>query len=713
MFNIPDLYKDIFKTSGRILDVKIVINNTTYTGAEVVEFEINDSICAETNLEIGSAISSDLMCTIRTSDVITRNAKVQPYIRLGLDVEWRNANIEWVNANFNWEGEYTEWMQLGEFYIESRKFSEGTWKFTCYDKLILGNQAYATTLEFPATMDEVLDDICAQLGLERDSSIQINPAYTIPFNYDYTISEVIRYIAASHGACAKITKEGKLGFVNITKNDTSIESITPADYSSLSQDGEIKTITHIVITYNSDGEYLEAGTGEEANTLRIYNPFVTEEMLNSIFADLNGYSYKPYTMQWRCYPYLETGDRIDVTYFETPAPVWNEMPVAWNDANFNWEGTGNFGTLILNSRISFGGGLSGKLSAQSESEQQTEFRGTLTRKVETLSKTTIKEDKPYYGVTVGRANGLNIKKSDGSSEVIFNSDQLTFKAGGEDRLYFDPVDSKYKFSGTLFATDGVFDGTVYATNISAEFGKITTAQIENLEVGTNVAMGANATISWGTQVTDKPFIPQSAADLGALTSSQLTTILGYDYIITGKIYANQLNGGVANLAESVNIGDLSSTGSKALYFRTNGSYASRIAMNTAGWLEVYSSYGASLHGSGSYMDCGNAMTLYANNGINFFSSSVNFDSSSPVSFNDDVNFNNNWVYFNNVAMFNSGCDVSFNSGSTVGFFGATPIGRKTGVTYLDSTATTAQIISKINGILGILGQDNFGLISVS
>lgn len=712
MYSIPDLYKGLFNAENRILDAKVVINGIDYTGAEIVEFEIDDSICSGENLEVGSAISSVLTCTIRTADIIAKNAKVQPYIRLGLDIEWMNANVEWMNANFNWEGEYSEWMPLGEFYIESRKFSEGTWKFTCYDKLMMANQAYETTLEFPATMDAVLNDVCAQLGISRDSSLQINSGYMIPFNYDYTISEVIRYIAASHAACAKITKEGKLGFVKFNKNDAALESITPADYSNLSHDGEVKTITRIVVTYNDDGEYLEVGIGDESETLRFYNPFVTEAMLNTIFADLNGYSYKPYDMQWRCYPYLETGDRINVGYFETPAPVWEDVPIPWNDANFNWEGTGTFSTVILNSKIVFGGGLSGKLSAQAAAEQQTEFKGTLTRKVENLSKTTIKEDKPYYGVSIGRANGLNIKKSDGSSEVILNSDQLTFKANGEDKLYFDPVSGKYKFKGTLEAVDGVFSGTVYAENINTSHAKITTAQIENLEVGTNVAMGANATISWGTQVTDKPFIPQSAADLGALTGSQLTTILGYDYVVTGRIYASQLNGGVANLAESVNIGDLSSTGSKALYFRTNGAYGASVKMSTSGWLDVNSSYGASLRGSASYMECGNAMTLYANNGINFFSSNVTFDSNSPVSFNNDVSFNNNWVYFNNVAMFNNGCEVSFNSGTTVGFFGATPIGRKT-ATKLSANATLSDVITKVNGILGILGQDNFGLISVS
>lgn len=593
MYNIPDLFKEFLKRSDRTIDAKIVINNIEYTSAEVVEFNIEDSISFGDSLEIGTAISSKFTCTIRTADNIGKNAKIKPYFRLGLSLEWMNANMEWMNANFTWAEGYTEWMPLGEFYIDERKFNDGTWKFTCYDKLIIGNQAYETTIIFPTTMDEVLNDVCAQLEIERDSSVQINPAYIVPFNYDYTISEVIRYIAISHGACVKITKNGKLGFVKFSKNDVPVDSVTPADYSTITHAGELKTITRIVVKYNEDGEYLEVGSGDETKTLNLYNPFITESMLNNIFTELNGYSYSAYDVQWRCYPYLETGDRINIGYLETPAPVWAEVPIPWDDAKFNWESTGEFSTVILNSKIVFKGGLSGKLSAQAAAEQQAEFKGTLTRKVETLSKTTIKEDKPYYGVTVGRANGLNIKKSDGSSEVILNSDQLTFKAGGQDRIYFDPISGKYKFNGTLEATDGVFGGTVFAESIDTSHAKIKTAQIEDLIVGGNVTMGPNATISWN-QVTNA-----NALSVEAWRNSGYGTHIDASGVYTGTIWANQINGKVANLSESVNIGDVNSYESKSINFYNMGSQYTRITAYSGGGLELMADSAIGINASDS------------------------------------------------------------------------------------------------------------------
>lgn len=143
-----------------------------------------------------------------------------------------------------------------------------------------------------------------------------------------------------------------------------------------------------------------------------------------------------------------------------------------------------------------------------------------------------------------------------------------------------------KINNTYIDANGVWTPNVYAKNINTIYGKIETAQIEELIVGDNVTMGANATISWN-KVDNKPedFVYNAAlmntlADYvtnlnlsntldGYVTNSELTnalyayittgdltdtlmnyitngelnTILGEDYIITGKILANQVTAG--------------------------------------------------------------------------------------------------------------------------------------------------------------------------
>lgn len=108
--------------------------------------------------------------------------------------------------------------------------------------------------------------------------------------------------------------------------------------------------------------------------------------------------------------------------------------------------------------------------------------------------------------------------------------------------------------------DWVYAGNIQAAQIDVAMGKISTAQIEELIVGDNVIMGPNATISWG-KVFDIPTDLVYQGDLeGALawyvTTGQLTeeladylttghfyTLMGTDYIVTGRILANQIDAG--------------------------------------------------------------------------------------------------------------------------------------------------------------------------
>ena len=75
-------------------------------------------------------------------------------------------------------------------------------------------------------------------------------------------------------------------------------------------------------------------------------------------------------------------------------------------------------------------------------------------------------------------------------------------------------------------------------------------------VSHNVQMSENATISW-SQVSNKPYIPQTASDIGALpnNSPRLTYIDAYG-IYTGTIRAEQITAGTIS-ADRINGGTLS------------------------------------------------------------------------------------------------------------------------------------------------------------
>lgn len=143
---------------------------------------------------------------------------------------------------------------------------------------------------------------------------------------------------------------------------------------------------------------------------------------------------------------------------------------------------------------------------------------------------------------------------------------------GEDVMFWLQDSGDALFAGELQAATGTFAGTVYAENIDTTNAKISVAQIEQLIVGENVTMGASATITWDN-LEGKP------DDLVT------TTVLGQDYIITGKINADNIDTGtltgvIINVTENVNIG-------KWLYLNP-GTFNGGIRWgNTAGSPEIY------------------------------------------------------------------------------------------------------------------------------
>ena len=104
------------------------------------------------------------------------------------------------------------------------------------------------------------------------------------------------------------------------------------------------------------------------------------------------------------------------------------------------------------------------------------------------------------------------------------------------------IDGKFteggRFSGHSIEDMTIVDGkiiSIEAKKITTNEAKITTAQIENLEVGRNVVMGPDATISW-SQVTSKPSIP-------TLPSYIKSTYIDSTRIESPLIIGGELRGG--------------------------------------------------------------------------------------------------------------------------------------------------------------------------
>lgn len=90
---------------------------------------------------------------------------------------------------------------------------------------------------------------------------------------------------------------------------------------------------------------------------------------------------------------------------------------------------------------------------QSSVEIQNRF-STLSDTIYRIERNTVAKGKLYHGIRISAENGFEAIRSDGMARAYFNSDTLAMQAKNEtgdmvDRIYFDPVEGNYKFTGNL------------------------------------------------------------------------------------------------------------------------------------------------------------------------------------------------------------------------------------------------------------------------
>lgn len=496
MIQITPDYETFLHRRDREWVIKVDINGVEYGTDSIVEFSIENSLINNDEFEIGTAVISRLVLKIKTYDEIPANAKVVPYLALSsATLTWQTADIAWEDADFSWDGGHTDWLPLGEFYIDNRSQQRNIWTFECFDKLVWADVAYVSELNYPTTMQAVWDEICNQVGFTYDDSVVIDPTYMINAGpAGFTARQVLGYIAGANAASVYVGRDGTIKWKRYEADYEPVYELTEADYMRVKQTNPIKTYTRVVVTYDIDDQLTyEAGSGDENHTLHVENPFMTQSMVNDLLAKLDGFTYVPIQMDARGYPQLEAGDAI--SYLRQESVSWMDADFAWEDADLAWDGLVRYQTLILEQTFTFRGGLKMTIDAPSKSEQESEFGidGSLTAAVKRLNENAVRYGKPYYGVTHSRTEGIVVQREDGLAKAVFNADELSFYADGSRALWFDVPNERWMFTGTLVGVDGEFTGTLTAAVINGSVingGEIYGSYIEGAEIDAGELYGS-------------------------------------------------------------------------------------------------------------------------------------------------------------------------------------------------------------------------------
>lgn len=195
------LYQSLILDPTARKQVQIVIAGVTYGEDQIVSLSTTSGLFIEDTMGIGGAVAKEIDLVLRQPGNIPRMAQMIPSYRL----------VKGTQAS--------EWIQKGIYYIDTRSVDEVTGVMTIhgYDDMLKAEQVWepAQSLEFPMTMVQAVNVIAQLMGVTLDPRTVLNQSYTIDYPANnYTLRDVLRYIAVANAGNWIITDEGKLRLVS-------------------------------------------------------------------------------------------------------------------------------------------------------------------------------------------------------------------------------------------------------------------------------------------------------------------------------------------------------------------------------------------------------------------------------------------------------------------------------------------------------------------
>lgn len=344
MYFVSDAFSSVAEARTREILVRAIFNGTTeLTGDNIIDITISEARGTSEGLSMGSTIAQKLTMKLKMPEtaLTLSGGVVEPFVGFsGVD----------------------GYCPLGKYYITEVASADDftTATITGYDAFSKTEGAYTPTIPMPASIPDILNDIAAQCGFEIDPRADLNVMAvgddvgqvefqvgatgvvysdaTIDQNgvlvfdqvpsvsesgtlipngtimevvdvkiglYDLTCRQYIGYIAGLLGANARFTRSGLLTFSWYKDCDHSITRDTQYmnGFTRLtSGDFVVQSITS-----GTSDNVLVAGSGIG---ISFENPWMTQRILDGIFAKVKHLSYTPAQIKWRGNPMIEAGDIV-------------------------------------------------------------------------------------------------------------------------------------------------------------------------------------------------------------------------------------------------------------------------------------------------------------------------------------------------------------------------------------------------------------------
>lgn len=225
MHTVSDLYTSILSDARHEKESRLDIAGISYGMDKLISGAVYGA------LHDGEIVGK---CNARQIDIsflsdgetIPRMAEMRLYTRLALD------------------GTYSEWIPKGVFYIDTRQTDKETGVVALhgYDAMLKAEEVFlieGDPGEWPRTSSSVVSAIALRMGVEIDAETVLDDTFLIQYPNDYTMRELLSFIAGANAGNWIVTDRGTLLLTGIWAMPEETSLLVTEDGAAVSI-GEVK-----------------------------------------------------------------------------------------------------------------------------------------------------------------------------------------------------------------------------------------------------------------------------------------------------------------------------------------------------------------------------------------------------------------------------------------------------------------------------------------
>ncbi|WP_243325651.1 interleukin-like EMT inducer domain-containing protein [Clostridium perfringens] len=338
MFKVSEVFnKEINKLQGRKFNAKVIIRDKEYSGNQIYEMNLEESVNPSDSFSIGSICSNSFDIKLINTGDIFDNAIVKPYVGLYI-------------------GDDIEYIPLGVFTVIKTSVKGKFINLECVDNMLGLEKVYFSDLSYPADINDIAKEICKKAGVNLASKL---PNYRVNKIEGYSLREAIGFIAS---LCGSFARFNRIGDLEVRDYEVVKQEMTPHNLFKLDIEANQCIIKKVIAKKGE--EELSIGT-DDGNKIVFNNPIITKEILSDIYTKYNGFKYIPYTAKWKGNPAIMAGDILNLT-----------------DLNGN-----KYNALIMEQKFTYKNGISSEVKAKGKTRQDSSFdsKGSVAQSMERYS----------------------------------------------------------------------------------------------------------------------------------------------------------------------------------------------------------------------------------------------------------------------------------------------------------------------------------------